>query len=213
MKMIKVALFEDKADLREGLQAFLESSDEVECVGAWENCDQVKKIVTHYLPDVVLMDIDMPGTDGMQGLKIIKELYPQMSVIMLTIFEDDENVFNSICAGANGYMLKRTPPDKIIEAIRDVHEGGAPMTASIARKVLQAFAQTSAAPKQNDYRLTDREKDILGSLVKGNSYKMISAELNISINTVREYIRRIYDKLHVHSMNEAVSKAINNKIV
>ncbi len=211
--MIKVALFEDIADLREGLQAFLEASDEVECIGAWENCDQVKKIVTHHQPDVVLMDIDMPGTNGMEGLKIIRELYPDMSVIMLTVFEDDENVFNSICAGANGYMLKRTPPARIIEAIKEVYDGGAPMTASIARKVLQAFAQTNAPKQTNDYQLTQREKDILGSLVKGNSYKMISADLAISINTVREYIRRIYDKLHVHSMNEAVAKAINNKIV
>jgi len=210
--MIKVALFEDIPDLREGLQAFLEASDEVSCCGAWENCDQVKKIVTHHQPDVVLMDIDMPGTNGMEGLKIIRELYPDMSVIMLTVFEDDDNVFNSICAGANGYMLKRTPPSRIIDAIKEVHEGGAPMTASIAKKVLQAFAKSNA-PKQNDYQLTDREKDILGSLVKGNSYKMISAELGISINTVREYIRRIYDKLHVHSMNEAVAKAINNRIV
>jgi DNA-binding NarL/FixJ family response regulator len=210
--MIKVALFEDIADLREGLQAFLEASDEVSCVGAWENCDQVKKIVTHHQPDVVLMDIDMPSTNGMEGLKIIREVYPDMSVIMLTVFEDDENVFNSICAGANGYLLKRTPPDRIIEAIKDVYEGGAPMTSSIAKKVLQAFA-VSNAPKQNDHNLTDREKDILGSLVRGNSYKMISVELNISINTVREYIRRIYDKLHVHSMNEAVAKAINNRIV
>lgn len=211
--MIKVALFEDMPDLREGLQAFLEASDEVSCCGAWENCDQVKKIVTHHQPDVVLMDIDMPGTNGMEGLKIIRELYPDMSVIMLTVFEDDENVFNSICAGANGYMLKRTPPARIIEAIKEVHDGGAPMTASIARKVLQAFAQTNAPRQTTEYNLTQREKDILGSLVKGNSYKMISADLGISINTVREYIRRIYDKLHVHSMNEAVAKAINNKIV
>lgn len=210
--MIKVALFEDIIDLREGLQALLDASEDITCCGAWENCDHVKRIIQQHQPDVVLMDIDMPGTNGLEGLRIIRELYPAMSVIMLTVFEDDENVFNSLCAGANGYMLKRTPPARIIEAIKEVNDGGAPMTSSIAKKVLESFKKNNV-PLKNDYQLSDREKDILGSLVKGNSYKMISAELNISINTVREYIRRVYDKLHVHSMNEAVAKAINQKIV
>lgn len=210
--VVKVALFEDKEDLREGLRTFLEADERLICCGAWENCEQVKKIVEHYQPDVVLMDIDMPVVNGLEGLRVIRSFRPDLPVIMLTVFEDDENVFNSICEGASGYMLKRTPPERIVESIMEVYNGGAPMSASIARKVLQAFAANNK-PAGNDYKLTDREKEILGSLVKGNSYKMISAELGISINTVREYIRRIYEKLHVHSMNEAVAKAINHKIV
>ncbi len=210
--MIKVAVFEDKDDLRESLMALLETEEDIECVGGWENCSQVKKITDHYRPDVILMDIDMPEVNGLQGLQIVKEHYPNTTVIMLTVFEDDENVFNSLCMGANGYLLKRTPPAKIIEAIHEVLDGGAPMTSSIAKKVLTTFAQKNV-PTNQEYNLTAREKDILASLVKGNSYKMIADEYKVSINTVRQHIRKVYEKLQVHSMNEAVAKAIHNKIV
>lgn len=210
--MIKVAVFEDLPELREGLETLLDAADDIQFCGAWENCDHVERIMQQHQPDVVLMDIDMPGTNGLQGLEKIRKLNTNTSVIMLTVFEDDDNVFNSLCLGANGYLLKRTPPEKIIESIKDVYHGGAPMTAAIAKKVLLSFSANSKKTTE-DYQLTQREKDILASLVKGNSYKMIAAELNISINTVREFIRRIYDKLHVHSMNEAVSKALQNKIV
>lgn len=210
--MIKVAVFEDRPELREGLAELLTSADEIKFCGAWENCDHVERLMQQYQPDVVLMDIEMPGVNGLQGLQLIKKTSPQINVVILTVFENSENLFNALCLGANGYLLKSTPPLKIIEAVKEVHAGGAPMTASIATKVLQSFA-SNPAKTQHDYALSPREKDILGSLVKGNSYKMIASELNISIDTVRTHIRKIYDKLHVHSMNEAVAKAIHNRIV
>lgn len=210
--MIKVALFEDNALLRDQMCELLQSADEISVVGSWENCVQIKKIMDFYQPDVVLMDIDMPISNGLQGLDYIVKNMPKTNVIMLTIFEDDDHVFQSICLGAKGYLLKKTPPKKIIEAIFDTKEGGSPMSPSIARKVLQSFASIKNVAKE-DYKLTPREKDILQSLVSGNSYKMIAVELEISINTVRQYIRSIYEKLQVHSMNEAVSKAIKQNIV
>lgn len=210
--MIKVALFEDNALLRDQMCELLQSADEISVVGSWENCVQIKKIMDFYQPDVVLMDIDMPISNGLQGLDYIVKNMPKTNVIMLTIFEDDDHVFQSICLGAKGYLLKKTPPKKIIEAIFDTKEGGSPMSPSIARKVLQSFASIKNVANE-DYRLTPREKDILQSLVSGNSYKMIGFELEISINTVRQYIRSIYEKLQVHSMNEAVSKAIKQNIV
>ena len=210
--MIKVAVFEDNYMLRDGITALLQSTQGDEHCGSWENGEQVAKIMAHYQPDVVLMDIDMPVVNGLESLKIITEKFPQIQVVMLTVFEDDSNVFNSICSGAKGYLLKKTAPDKIIEAIQDVMNGGSPMSAGIARKVLQSFALLQS-PQNQDYALTAREQDILRSLVAGNSYKMIGASLDISINTVRQYIRRIYEKFQVHSMNEAVAKAIKEKIV
>lgn len=210
--MIKVALFEDKPDLRESMSQMLEGEDDIQFCGAWENCDQVKRVITIHQPHVVLMDIDMPGTNGLQGLVIIKELFPAINVLMLTVFEDDKNVFDAICYGATGYLLKKTSPEKIIEAIHDVYNGGAPMTASIARKVLQLFSKNTPKPNEAT-NLTPKEKEILSSLVKGNSYKMIANELFISIDTVRSHIKKVYEKLHVHSMSEAVSKAIKQGIV
>ena len=210
--MIKVAVFEDRPELREGLADLLTSAAEIKFCGAWENCDHVQRLMQQHQPDVVLMDIEMPGVNGLQGLQIIKKISPQINVVILTVFENSENLFSALCLGANGYLLKSTPPLKIIEAVKEVYAGGAPMTASIATKVLQSFA-SNPEKTNHDYALSPREKDILGSLVKGNSYKMIASELKISIDTVRTHIRKIYDKLHVHSMNEAVAKAIHNRIV
>lgn len=210
--MVKVALFEDNTLLRDSLGILLQAADGISYCGSWGNGEQVARIMDHYRPDVVLMDIDMPVVNGLDSLKIIARQYPDILVIMLTIFEDDTNVFNSICFGAKGYLLKKTPPEKIITAIHEVAEGGSPMSAGVARKVVQAFA-LNQSPQNMDYRLTPREQDILGSLVAGNSYKMIATELDISINTVRQYIRRVYEKLQVHSMNEAVAKAIKENIV
>ncbi len=210
--MIKVAVFEDNTLLSDSLMALLQSTDGIACVGSWPNCSQVAKVIGHHMPDVVLMDIDMPEVDGLEGLKTITENFPAVQVIMLTVFEDDVNVFNSICFGAKGYLLKKSSPERIISAIQETVEGGSPMSPGIARKVLQAFS-LSQVPRNQDYQLTPRERDILGSLVAGNSYKLIAAGLHISINTVRQYIRKVYEKLQVHSMNEAVAKAIQEKIV
>jgi DNA-binding NarL/FixJ family response regulator len=211
--MINVAIFEDNALLREQLIALLEQTDKgVNCVGGWENCLKIEKIMDFYRPDVVLMDIDMPEANGFFGLKHIMEKQPDIPVIMLTVFEDDHHVFESICLGAKGYLLKKSSPEKIIEAILDTVDGGSPMSPTIARKMMGAFAAIRQV-KTTDYKLTKREKDILQSLVDGNSYKMIANNLEISINTVRQYIRSIYEKLQVHSMNEAVAKAIRLNVL
>lgn len=210
--MIKVAIFEDNTLLREQLEMLLNTSAGIQCVGGWENCLQVEKIMQFHQPDIVLMDIDMPEADGMYGLKAIVKKQPHIPVIMLTVFEDDQNAFESICLGAKGYLLKKSRPEKIIEAITDAAGGGSPMSPYIARKVLEHFSIIKNIPNQ-DYNLTSREKDILRSLVNGNSYKMMGAELSISINTVRQHIRKVYEKLQVNSMNEAVAKAIKQKII
>ncbi|NBL64353.1 response regulator [Flavobacterium sp. NST-5] len=211
--MIKVAVFEDNIALREQLMLLLhQPQNKLTCVGGWENCLQVEKIIQHYQPDIVLMDIDMPEADGFVGLKYISQNKPKIPVIMLTVFEDDKNVFESICLGAKGYLLKKSSPEKIIESIHDTLNGGSSISPEIARKVMTAFASIKKMIKP-DYKLTLREKAVLQSLVDGNSYKMIASELDISINTVRQFIRNIYDKLQVHSMNEAVSKAIKQNIL
>lgn len=210
--MISVAVFEDNTLLREQLIALLQSDQGMRCVGGWENCLQIEKIMNFYQPNVVLMDISMPEADGLYGLRKIMNSQPDVPVIMLTVFEDDRHVFESICLGAKGYLLKKANPEKIIEAIYDTVNGGSPMSPSIARKVISSFAAIKQM-KVTDYKLTKREKDILQSLVDGNSYKMIANELAISINTVRQYIRSIYEKLQVHSMNEAVAKAIKQQVL
>ena len=211
--MIKVAVFEDNPLLREQLIALLQHSGrEIQCAGGWGNCLQIEKIMHLYQPDLVLMDIDMPEADGFYGLKYIIQNHPQIPVIMLTVFEDDHHVFQSICLGAKGYLLKKSSPENIIDAILQTHQGGSPLSPAIARKVITAFSLIKQV-QPTDYKLTKREKDILQSLVNGNSYKMIAIELEISINTVRQYIRSIYEKLQVNSMNEAVAKALKQNIL
>ena len=156
------------------------------------------------------MDIEMAGVNGIEGLKIIRKNFPEVNVLMLTVFEDNDRVFEAICAGATGYLLKKTPPIKILDAIRDVVDGGAPMTSSIARKVLQLFPRQPARSEEID-KLTHREQQVLQLLVNGYSYKMIAAELKVTLETVRTYIKRMYEKLRVHSVTEAINKAFPDR--
>ena len=181
----------------------------MEFVGARENCNHVEADVIDLQPDVVLMDIDMPGTNGIEGLKRLKKQAPAVFIIMQTVFEDDEKIFTAIHAGANGYFLKKTSPDKLIEGIRDVLEGGAPMTPSVARKVLQMLTQQSADRSKNPFDLTEREIEILSMLAKGLSYKMIADAGGITFHTVNAHLKKIYEKLHVHSATEALSKVFS----
>lgn len=210
--IIRIVIYDDNADLRDGLSVLLKGTTGFELVGAFPNCENVEAEIATLQPDVVLMDIDMPIANGIQGLKIIKEKYPNVNVLMLTVFEDNEHIFDAICSGAVGYMLKRTPPAKLLEAIHDANNGGAPMTSSIARKVLQMLPPQKRV-LDNAHNLTEREREILNLLVKGNSYKMIADICFISMDTVRSHIKKIYEKLHVHSQTEAVAKAIHNQIV
>jgi len=210
---IRVTIFEDNTNLRRGLCTLINGSVGFECVGAFGNCDNLAKNITDTKPDVVLMDIGLPGMDGIEAVKILKSQFPDIKILMETIFEDDEKVFYSICNGAEGYILKNTPPSRILEAIREIHEGGAPMTPSIASKVLAMFKAGTSFSKDESYDLTSRETEVLKYLVDGMSYKMIAEKCFVSLDTVSCHIKSIYRKLHVHSKSEAVSKAIKGKIV
>ncbi len=210
--MIRILIFEDNIDFIDSLSELISNADGMELAGVYNNCKNVIKNVEHHQPDVVLMDIDMPVENGLQGLRSLRAAGNEVSVLMLTVFDDNERVFQSICHGASGYILKRTAPEKIIEAINEAHTGGAPMTPSVAKQVLKLFSKPfqKSAELQT---LTPREHDVLSFLVRGYSYKMAAGEMNVSIETLRYHIKNIYSKLHVNSKSEAVAKAIQNKLV
>ena len=205
----KILVYDDNRGRQEALQLLIESSADLEFVGARENCNAVEADILLMKPDVVLMDIDMPGTNGIEGLKRIKKQAPEVFIIMQTVFEDDEKIFTAIHAGAHGYFLKKTAPEKLIEGIHEVLEGGAPMTPSVARKVLYMFTHQSQDKRKNQFDLTDREIEILSMLAKGMSYKMIADAGGITFHTVNAHLKKIYEKLHVHSATEAVSKVLS----
>jgi DNA-binding NarL/FixJ family response regulator len=207
MENIRVLIFEDNDDFRQGLVQLLNFSEGYDLIKAYSDANDSLNAVAIHQPDVILMDIDMPGMSGTDAVRRIKKAYPQAEIIMITVFENEEHVFEAIKAGANGYLLKKSSPVKILEAIKEAKEGGAPMSASIARKVIAFFSQQNKV-KSADYDLSNREKEVLKSLVAGNSYKMIAAELSISVETVRSHIKKIYEKLHVNSNTEAVAKAL-----
>ncbi len=209
---IRVCIFEDSKNFREGLADLIRLSPQFELLGAFPDCSEMVEKLSTLAPDVVLMDIRMPGMTGIEAVQIIKTKFPTTKVIMQTIYEDDERVTAAICAGASGYLLKNSPPQKFIEAVEDAFHGGAPMTGSIAAKVLTLF-QTKFETAKTDTGLSPREKEVLQKLVQGKSYKMIAADLDISYVTVRFHMKNIYDKLHVNSMTEAVAKAVQEKIV
>lgn len=211
--MIRIVLYEDNSKLRENLTLLIDGSAEFEVCGAFKNCDRILEETANLVPDVILMDIDMPGTNGIEGLKLVRSRYPHLPILMLTVFDDDKNVFECIKAGADGYLLKKTTPEKLLEHLRDVYNGGAPMTSSVARQVLELFARQPAGERRELYNLTEREREVLQLLVNGYSYKMIAAEIFISIDTVRSHIKKIYEKLHVNSKSEAVAKAFKDKLI
>lgn len=206
---IGIIIFEDNDRLRQSLAYLLQSVEDYEVLGDYNNCKDAANIARVYMPDVVLMDIDMPGENGIKGVRIIKEVRPQTAVIMYTVAEDDEKIFQCLCAGANGYLLKKTPPEKIFESIREVVDGGAPMSPSIAKKVITSFQSSNTG---NKYGLTERELEVLQRLAKGYSTKAISGELNIAFNTVRSHLKNIYAKLHVNCGKEAIAKILAEQI-
>lgn len=210
--MIKILIYEDNPQLREGLSMLINGSDGFEVLAAYKNCNDVIAEVEAWKPDVILMDIDMPGVNGIEGLKLIRKVNNEVKILMLTVFDDTKNVFESLKAGASGYLLKKTPPAKLLEYISEAASGGAPMSASIATQVLKMFSEIND-PVRADYNLSEREKQVLQYLVNGYSYKMIASEMFIAIDTVRSHIKKIYDKLHVNSKSEAVAKAFAYKIV
>ena len=211
--MTRIAIFEDNNHLRNTLQVLLESANGFTCTGAYANCNDMLDLLHENPCDIVLMDIEMPGLNGIEATKLIRQHFPGMHVLIQTAFFDDSYIFNAICAGASGYILKTTSPSGYIDALREVESGGSPMTPGIARRMLELFRVNLQPASTNDYQLTAREKEILQMLVNGKSYKMIAAESNIATDTVKSHIRNIYAKLHVNSGTEAVSKAIRDRIV
>jgi DNA-binding NarL/FixJ family response regulator len=210
--MIKILIYEDNPQLREGLSMLINGSDGFEVLAAYKNCNDVVAEVEAWKPDVILMDIDMPGVNGIEGLKLIRQVNSDVKILMLTVFDDNKNVFESLKAGANGYVLKKTPPAKLLEYISEAASGGAPMTSSIASQVLKMFSEIQN-PVHANYNLSEREKQVLQFLVNGYSYKMIAGEMFIAIDTVRSHIKKIYEKLHVNSKSEAVAKAFKDNII
>jgi DNA-binding NarL/FixJ family response regulator len=202
---INIAIVEDHDDIREGLAVLINSAAGFRCVAAYSCAEAALEELTQLEPDVVLMDIGLPGMSGIECIQKLKAQHPQMQIMMLTVYEDDDKIFNSLKAGATGYILKKTPPAQLLEAIQDLHHGGSPMSSQIARKVVQAFQQNHQ-PAPPPEQLSRREQEILSYLAKGHLYKEIAATLHLSVETVRTHLRNIYEKLHVRTRTEAVVK-------
>ncbi len=210
---IRILIYEDNIDLRDSMEALLGSNNQFELAGSFSNCADVKNQIANLQPDIVLMDIDMPEVNGIEGLKIIHQHSPQTLVLMLTVFEDENNIFDAILNGASGYLLKRTPPAKILEAIVELYNGGAPMTPVIARKVIELSKSRNQKSDSNAFKLNEREIEVLKLVTGGSSVKMVADELNLSVDAIKSRIKIIYEKLHVHTMPEAIAKAFRSRIV
>lgn len=211
-EIIKVAIIEDLRDLREGLAMLIGGTNGFECVGRFRSVEDAVANIGSHLPEIVLTDIGLPGLDGIEGIKILRSKFPELSFIALTVYDDDERIFDALCAGACGYLLKNTQPARLLDALREVAAGGAPMSPEVARRVIELF-QAFVPPKQSACYLTPQETELLRLLVEGHSYKTAAHHLGISYHTVSFHFRNVYEKLEVHSKSEAVSKALREKLV
>ena len=212
--MINVAIVEDNNTIREGLAALINGTEGYDCVGSFIDCESFLLKLKTLNVDVVLMDIALPGMNGIEGVKKAIAIKPGLDILMLTIYEESEVVFDALCAGACGYLVKKTPPSRLLEAIKEVNEGGSPMSSRIARQVIGAFKESKSISDESDeFTLTNREKEVLTRLANGNNYQEIAEQLLISVDTVRHHIKNIYKKLHVHTQSEAVAKAIRKRII
>ncbi len=209
---LKIGIIEDQPKIREGLRALIDGTDGYRCVGSFGSMEEALAKVDYELPDVLLVDIGLPGMSGIEGTRRLKDRHPALAVLMLTVYDDDRRIFDAMCAGACGYLLKKTPPARLLESLKEVVGGGAPMSPELARRVVALFREIRP-PVQADYQLTPHEIRILTLLVEGHNYKTATDELGVSINTIRFHMRSIYDKLQVHSKSEAVSKALRNRII
>lgn len=213
---LRIAIFDDNKNIRESISMLLSTVPGFEVAGSFSHVLDCVEDVRECKPDIILMDIEMPGMTGIEAVVRIKKEFPQIQILMQTVFEDDDRVFDSICGGASGYILKSFLHTRLLDSILELQYGGSPMSPSIARKVLtkmQTVAVHIRPEEKTDYQLTPREKEVLAALVNGLSYKMIAAELSISYETVRSHVKKIYEKLHVASLTEVVAKAIHNRIV
>jgi len=209
---IKVALIEDRREIREGLAMLIGGTDGFLCTGSYSSMEEALRQIGHQVPDVVLSDIGLPGMSGIEGVRILKERYPQLLVLMLTIYDDDERIFDAMCAGATGYLLKKTPPARLLESLKEAVIGGAPMSPEVARRVIALFREIRP-PERADYQLTPHETRLLKLLTEGHNYKSAAAKLGVSVGTVSFHLQHIYEKLQVHSKSEAVVKALRDRLV
>ena len=209
---IRVAIIEDRREIRDGLAMLVGGTEGFRCTGAFRSMEEALAKINSELPDVALCDIGLPGMSGIEGMRLLKEKYPQLLLLMLTVYDDDERIFDALCAGACGYLLKKTPPVRLLEGLKEAVAGGSPMSPEVARRVITLFRDIRP-PERADYELTPHETRLLKLLVEGHNYKTAALELNVSVNTVSFHMRRIYEKLQVHSKSEAVAKALRDRLV
>jgi DNA-binding NarL/FixJ family response regulator len=211
-RTINVAIVEDRQKIREGLTALIDGSEGFRVAGSFASMEEALAEIGHDLPDVALLDIGLPGMTGVEGVRVLKEQYPHLLFLMLTVYDDDAQIFDAICAGACGYLLKNTPPARLLESLKDLMAGGAPMSPEVARRVIDLFREIRP-PERADYHLTPYESRLLQLLVDGHNYKTAGATVGMGVHAVSFHMRNIYGKLQVHSRAEAVAKALRHRIV
>lgn len=210
--VIKIAIIEDQREIREGLAMLIGMTPGYRCTGSYRSMEEALEKIASDFPDVVLSDIGLPGMDGIEGIRILKQRHPDLLALVLSVYDDDERIFDALCAGACGYLLKKTPPARLIESLREAAGGGAPMSPEVASRVITLF-RDFRPPERADYHLTPHETRLLKLLVEGHNYKTAAAELKVTVNTVSFHLRKIYEKLQVHSKSEAVAKALRDRLV
>jgi DNA-binding NarL/FixJ family response regulator len=210
--VIKVAIIEDKREIREGLALLIGATNGFRAAGTWRSMEEALPAIGAGVPDIVLVDLELPGMSGIEGIRVLRDRHPNLLLLVLTVFDDDDRIFQAVCAGACGYLLKRTPPARLLEAIREAVEGGSPMSPAVARRVLQLFRQYRP-PAKSDHELTPHQVRLLKLFVDGHNYKSAAAALGVSVNTIGFHVQQIYSKLQVHSKSEAVAKALRAGIV
>jgi DNA-binding NarL/FixJ family response regulator len=210
--MIEVAIVEDRREIRESLALLIGGTAGFSCIGSYRSMEEALEKLKHHQPHVLLSDIGLPGMTGIEGVSILKERYPELLILMLTVYDDDDRIFDAMCAGACGYLLKKTPPARLLEGLKEAVTGGAPMSPEVAKRVIALFREIHP-PDRSDYELTPHETRLLKLLVQGHNYKTAAAELGVTVHTVSFHLRSIYEKLQVHSKSEAVAKALRNRLV
>lgn len=210
--IIKAAIIEDQRDIREGLTMLIDGTPGYQCTGSYRSMEEAFERIKAQVPDVVLCDIGLPGMNGIDGIRVLKERYPELQLLMLTVYDDDDRIFDALCAGACGYLLKRTAPARLLESLKEAVAGGAPMSPEIASRVITLFREIRP-PERADYELTPHETRLLKLLVEGHNYTTAARELNVSYNTIKFHMRHIYEKLQVHSKSEAVAKAMRERLI
>ncbi len=210
--VIKTAVVEDMRDIRDGLTTLINFTEGFRCTGSYRSMEEALARLKDEVPDVLLSDIGLPGMSGIEGIRIIKERYPEMQILMLTVYDDDDRIFDALCAGASGYLLKRTPPAKLLENIREAMSGGAPVSPEVASRVIKFFRESHSA-ERSDYELTPHETRLLKLLTEGYNYTTAAEKLGVSYNTIKFHVRHIFEKLQVHSKSEAVVKAMRDRLV